>query len=314
LEPLFSVVIPAYRVTAYIAETLQSVVNQTFQNFEAIVVNDCCPDSVALERAIEPFRDRMVYVKHERNGGLAAARNTAIRIARGEWIAFLDGDDFWEPNYLEVQNEMIAAHPEASVIYGNARIVGSIHDGQPSQSFSPSQGPVTLTSLLNETVNIAVMNVTRRSALLEAGLFDESFRRCEDFDLWTRMLRRNVIFRYHSRVIAGYRRRGDSLSADAARMYESRLAVLEKLERDSTLDPGERAALNAAKLRWKAAMNLELSKVSLEQGASKDAARYMRDANAYFRRPHLALIQFLMERAPALLQSLMRLRRKWIGY
>src|ERR1700730_2251989 len=100
--PLISVIIPAYNVASYIDETLGGVFAQTFTDFEVIIVNDGSPDTEEFERAIQPYRESICYLKQE-NRGASGARNTGLRAARGELIAFLDADDLWSPNYLAEQ-------------------------------------------------------------------------------------------------------------------------------------------------------------------------------------------------------------------
>src|SRR5208283_4207726 len=99
--PQVSVIMPAYRVSAYIKDAVDSVLAQTFQDFELIVVNDGCPDTEALERVLGPYRSRIVYLKLEKNVGLASARNAGIQASHSPYIALLDADDIYEPNYLE---------------------------------------------------------------------------------------------------------------------------------------------------------------------------------------------------------------------
>src|SRR5580704_11335265 len=106
VSPAVSVIVPAYNTAEFIAETLDSVFQQTFTNSEVIVVNDGSPDTEKLEAVLEPFRHRIVYLKQE-NRGLSGARNTAIRKARGEFLAFLDSDDMWLPKYLETQVDFL---------------------------------------------------------------------------------------------------------------------------------------------------------------------------------------------------------------
>ena len=105
-----SVIIPAYNTAAYITETLDSVFAQTFKDFEVIVVNDGSPDTEDLERVLQPYRARIVYVKQE-NRGVSGARNAGILRARGEFLAFLDSDDVWLPDYLAEQMKFLEAHP-----------------------------------------------------------------------------------------------------------------------------------------------------------------------------------------------------------
>ena len=99
-EPLISVIIPAYNAASVIARTIDSVLSQTFTDFEILVVNDGSPDTPELEAVLESYR--IVYHKQE-NRGAGAARNVGVNNARGQFLAFLDADDYWLPNYLEAQ-------------------------------------------------------------------------------------------------------------------------------------------------------------------------------------------------------------------
>jgi len=99
LAPLVSVVIPAYQAAGRIRETLDSVFAQTYPNFEVVLVNDGSPDTEALEAAIRSYGERLIYIRQE-NRGPSGARNTAIRAARGKYIACLDSDDIYLPEHL----------------------------------------------------------------------------------------------------------------------------------------------------------------------------------------------------------------------
>lgn len=103
MEELISVIMPSYNTASYIAETVQSVLAQTYQNWELIIVDDCSTDDT--DEVIKPFLadDRIRYFKNEKNSGAAVSRNRALREAKGKWIAFLDSDDLWMPEKLEKQ-------------------------------------------------------------------------------------------------------------------------------------------------------------------------------------------------------------------
>src|SRR5438045_2913818 len=101
-QPSISIVMPAYKVAPYIGEALESVFEQTFTDYEVIVVNDGSPDTELFERALDPFMDRIIYMSQE-NRGVSVARNAGLRAARGEFVAFLDADDVWLPTYLQEQ-------------------------------------------------------------------------------------------------------------------------------------------------------------------------------------------------------------------
>src|SRR5277367_5736878 len=122
-SPKVSVIIPTYKTADLIAGCLDSVFAQTYSDFEAMVVNDGSPDTPELEKALQPYMDRIVYIKQE-NKRAAGARNNAIRQARGEYVAFLDSDDTWLPNHLAAQMKLVADDPALDLVYANALLVG----------------------------------------------------------------------------------------------------------------------------------------------------------------------------------------------
>jgi glycosyltransferase involved in cell wall biosynthesis len=113
-----SVVIPVYNCVEYTTAALDSVFAQTFTNFEVVLVNDGSPDTEMLEHLIAPYQDRIVYLKQE-NRGLSAARNTGIRAARGKYLAFLDSDDCWPPEYLAAQMKLFEETPSPDLVYSD---------------------------------------------------------------------------------------------------------------------------------------------------------------------------------------------------
>ena len=100
---LVSIIMPSYNTGAYIKKTIQSVINQSYQNWELIIVDDCSTDNT--DEAVQPFLNdmRIRYIKNEVNSGAAISRNRALMEAKGKWIAFLDSDDLWVPEKLEKQ-------------------------------------------------------------------------------------------------------------------------------------------------------------------------------------------------------------------
>ena len=114
MEVNFSVVIPLYNKEAYVAKTLNSVLNQTYQNFEVIIVNDCSTDnSLNVVHKIDDSRFKII--KHNKNKGLSASRNTGIKAATHSYIAFLDADDYWDSIYLETIWNLVKEYPDESV-------------------------------------------------------------------------------------------------------------------------------------------------------------------------------------------------------
>src|SRR5215207_5446450 len=120
--PRVSVIIPAFNVASFVKETLDSVFAQTYNNFEVILVNDGSRDSAELESALAPFFDRIVYAEQE-NLGASRARNLAICLSKGEYLAFLDGDDVWFPAFLLSQIEYLEKN-NLDMVYCDAELFG----------------------------------------------------------------------------------------------------------------------------------------------------------------------------------------------
>src|SRR5262245_31870668 len=158
-EPIFSVIVPAYKAAPYIQRTLEAVRAQAFSDYELILVNDGSPDTAEFERAILPYQQFLKYV-FQTNRGAAAARNAALRIARGRYVAVLDADDIWFPTYLEQQHAFLTAHPEADLVYADARLVGdSPLAGRTFMQTAPSRGRVTVESLLSLRCHVIASGV-----------------------------------------------------------------------------------------------------------------------------------------------------------
>lgn len=306
--PKVSVITPAYNTAGYIGETLESIFAQTYRDFEVVVVNDGSPDTPELEAALGPYRSRIVYLEHE-NGGPAAARNAGIRVARGAYVAFLDSDDLWEPDYLAVQIGMLEADPAIDALYPNGRTFGEgAAVGLTAMDLSPSDGPVTLERVLDERCNIPIYATARRDAVVRAGLFDETFRRAEDYELWLRMLHTGARIEYHSRPLVRYRVRSGSQSSDEGRQLRAGLQVLDKVERTMPLTPPERDALREARRRFTARMDLAEGKRAFFRGDTRRAIERLRESNRYFRQQKLALVILLLRLAPRLVRRAYDLR------
>ena len=222
--PAVSVVICAYNAAPYIADTIESVFAQTYQDYEIIVVNDGSTDDT--EQVLAPYFDRIFYVRQE-NAGPGAARNTAIRCALGHYIALLDSDDQWLPQYLETMLARLQAEPEIDVLYPNAILFGTPQwEGKLFQDVCPSRAPVTLEMFLTRECNVFISAVFKREILDIVGTFDETLRGSEDFDLWLRMLQQGYRFDFLREPLVRYRKRDDSLSSSSARYFQNVLCAL----------------------------------------------------------------------------------------
>ncbi|MEO8563675.1 MAG: glycosyltransferase [bacterium] len=303
--PVVSVVIPAYNASPYIAETLDSVFAQRFREFEVIVVNDGSPDTPALETALAPYRDRIEYIVRE-NGGPSAARNTAIRRARGALVAFLDGDDRWLPDCLSDQVARATANASAVVLHGDAEIIGDpLFAGKTLRQLNESDGEVDFLGLVTERCVITTScSMVRREVLLELGLFDETLRRSEDFDLWLRIAYRGGRFDTSSHVLGQYRRNGTGTSSNEEVMADSVIAVLDKCERTLSLTPREREAIEQARRQQRATKQLIEGKRAITEGDYQRARQALRAANSVMHSRKLTLVVHGLSIAPVLVARL----------
>jgi glycosyltransferase involved in cell wall biosynthesis len=278
---------------------LKSVFAQTYRDFEVVIVNDGSPDTPQLEQAIAPWRDQLIYV-HTENCGLAGARNNGIRTARGELIALLDSDDMWEPNYLEVQVRTLEEHPEADIVYPSALVFGN---GPGTSVFQKSHGEVTFTSLVRLTCVVMVSVLARREALVRAGLFDDRLRSCEDFDMWLRCVKNGSRIIYHDQILARYRRRPDSLSADDVWMASSALRVLVKMRDAVPLSEDERRELEKAILFFEGKRLFYEGKRALNSGDIPLAIDRLEKSNTYLHSPRVWMILLLIRTVPSIART-----------
>lgn len=306
--PQASVVIPAYNVAEFIADTLDSALAQTFQDYEIILVNDGSPDTDELEKVLAPYFKNIVYIK-QKNGGTAAARNTAIRAAQGELVAFLDGDDIWTPEYLAAQTGALAAK-NCDLIYADALLFGKTRDDNETfMQISKSDGEVTTESLISATCNVLTSGtVVRREAVLKVGLFDEDLPRIgmEDFDLWFRLAKAGARLDYQHRVLLKYRVRPNSLSGSNVQRAERNITSLEIIREKNTLTDSENRVLEKQLEAARAELEIETGKFNLTQGNFIEARQNFRRANEHHQKFKYRTIVFLLTINPKLVVKLFK--------
>lgn len=195
--PRFSVVIAVFNKEAYLAKTLQSVLDQTFTDFEVVIVNDGSTDGS--EAKILSFKDdRINYFKQE-NKGAAAARNTAIQKATGDYIALLDADDWWYPNHLELFQKSIQFFPEENV-FANAQELEIFEIIKPAQySFEKHNTKVSIEDYFTASFQTSILHssnfAVKKDFFKVVGYYNETYKTGEDTDLYIRMgLKTNIAF------------------------------------------------------------------------------------------------------------------------
>ena len=189
-SPTLSVIIPAYNVARYIRVAVTSALDQTYRDLEVIVVNDGSTDDtrLILDDLASDRRDPRLVLVHQDNAGVSAARNRGIRLARGRLIGFVDGDDVWQPAKAERHIAAMEADPAAAITFSNSLCIGE--DGEPTgRRLETKAGELTLRDMIrgNQFGNGSTP-VVRRECFDQAGLFRETLRSCEDYDMWCRIL------------------------------------------------------------------------------------------------------------------------------
>ena len=304
MPELVSVIIPVYNVAPYIGEALDSIFAQTCGDVEAIVINDGSTDETEVKLA--PYRDRIVYLK-QRNRGVMAARNAGLRVARGRYIALLDGDDLWAPRFLEVLVGMLESDASLSLAFPNAIFSGSPKfSGNLYQEVFPATEPVTFDRVLQRECHIFYSSVIRREALEDTGLFDESLKGqgAEDFDLWLRMLQRGHRFGFTTESLAKYRWRQDSLSNTGIGLLCCVISVYEKFLANELTAEDNRVWIKSRLPELRAQLNYAQFKDATSRSDFKRAAEHLANANRYYRRPKLMVAQIIMKLAPRLMAKI----------
>jgi glycosyltransferase involved in cell wall biosynthesis len=224
-SPIVSVVVPAYNYAGYILETLDSVFSQTLGDIEIIVVNDGSTDNTA--EVLRPLREagRIKYVE-QANGGLASARNTGFREARGEFLAFLDADDLWPPDKLEWQVAAMRGDPKVIVVYGRSVNMGEDPENAVGRRSLPS-GMVYEEFIVSNHMRSAGQALIRADALRAVDGFDAGIRYGEDWELWIRLAEKGP-FEYVDKLALYSRNHDSNMSKKILRMYWGSILVLEK--------------------------------------------------------------------------------------
>jgi glycosyltransferase involved in cell wall biosynthesis len=308
--PTVSVIIPAYNISAYIAETLDSVLRQTFKDLEILIINDGSPDTEEFEKILEPFMDEIIYLKGE-NKGAGFARNIAIEHARGELVAFLDGDDVWLPEFLESQVNFLRKH-NYDFVYADALLFGgSALNGKSFMKTAPSKGEANFDSLLSLKCNIITSgSVARKQTIVDAGMFETEKVRAHDYLLWLKMAKNGARIGYQKKVLLKYRVHLDSLSGNSVQRVERSINVYHRVLNKIELNDSQREIVKKQLARLEADLRVERGKSFLLQEDFDSAEKAFAEANKYRKSPRLQLIIWLVKLVPRYLLKFYKSRRK----
>ncbi len=223
--PTISVVIPAYNADRTILETIKSVQQQTFSDFEIIVIDDGSEDQTL--KVLSQVEDPRLKIYSYNNSGPSVARNLGISHSTGEYITFIDADDLWTPDKLEAQLAALQNHPEAGVAYSWTNFIGEtgefLRAGEPVWF----EGNVYTHLLNGNFMNSGSNPLIRRKAIKSVGEFDPTLRYCEDWEFWLRLAARWAFVVVPKPQIL-YRLSLGTSSSKIQAMEEGHLIVIEK--------------------------------------------------------------------------------------
>jgi glycosyltransferase involved in cell wall biosynthesis len=228
--PEVSVVIGAYNCGLYIKETVLSVINQVFKNWELVIVDDGSTDDTY--KIISNIRDdRIRVIRLDKNSGLPAiSRNTGIKASRGEFIAFLDHDDIWFPDKLSIQLQCLKEDPSIGLVCCNLKIMSSDKrfDNMNHIFDNRRRSGDLYKELMSSNFIVCSSVVTRAAILRDLGYFDEdpNIVACEDLELWLRIARQNKIV-FIPQSLGAYRVHDFNRSGDGKQLQRC-LCIVDK--------------------------------------------------------------------------------------
>lgn len=299
-QPTISVIIPTYNRPHLLVRAIRSIMNQTYQDFELIVADDASADNI--EKVVRGFNDRRIrYARHSHNKGGSAARNTGIRLAKGEFIGFLDDDDEWMPEKLEKQLKKFQGLPEKiGVVYSGFCYVKE--GGQEALQVSPSFRGKVYPNLLRSNFLSVLTPLVRKSCFEKVGVFDEILPGHQDWDMWLR-LSKYFEFEFVPEVLAKYYVHGRQMSVD----INARIQAMEKLMKRYQADLDANPSILSEHLRT-------LGKLYYIADRRREGRRYIcRSISLEPLRIKDYLHLFLSIMAPGLYKAFLKRRQHTIG-
>jgi glycosyltransferase involved in cell wall biosynthesis len=234
--PKVSVIVPVYNGMAYLPETITNLLNQTYTDFEVVIVNDGSTDNLA--EWVSQISDSRIKLISQENQGLAKTRNTGIRESQGEYLAFLDADDLWESTKLAKQVEVLDAHPEVGLVYSWVTYLNQQGKSTGRTVCYQAEGNVWSELVTKNLIECGSVPMVRRACLEAVGLFDEQLSHLnvgEDWDMWLRIAARYP-FKVIKESLVYYRQLTGSASKNYELVAKSFWAVIEKAFANASLE------------------------------------------------------------------------------
>jgi glycosyltransferase involved in cell wall biosynthesis len=272
--PKVSVIIPTYNRLAFLKEAVDSVLQQNFEDFELIVVDDGSTDGTA--EAIRQYGGRVKFISLPDNRGVSAARNRGILHARGKYIAFLDSDDLWVKGKLKIQVDFLDENPQYPLCYTDEIWIRKGKRVNPMIKHSKYSGWI-----FEKCLPLCIISpssaVMRKVLFSKVGLFDEALTICEDYDFWLRVTARFPVFFIDKKLIVKRGGHSDQLSQRSWGNDRFRVVAMEKLLSESSVTPKEKEMV-LKEMKKKCGI---LSKGFLKRGNELEARRYQEMMKQY---------------------------------
>jgi len=234
MNKMISVIIPTYNSEQFILQSVISVFKQSYKNYELIVVDDGSTDNT--RNLLNQYRKNLQYI-YQKNSGVSSARNTGIKKSKGEYIAILESDDFYEKYFLEELAEFIDII-DTDIVYCNMNIVDE-NNKNIGIRYKKEPEPVTIKRMLIQNYIVPSQTLIRKKLIENIGLFDEQIEVGDDWDFWLRALLNGCNFKYLNKCLTNYRvyknQSRSFMNIDKA--YKNELLILDKFYANFNLPP-----------------------------------------------------------------------------
>jgi len=275
--PAVSVIMPVYNTGDMVRTTIESVLAQTFSDFEFIIIDD--GSRAETSEIVRSYTDPRIRYCYQENQGMASARNRGIELAQGQYLAFLDHDDIWLPEKLDEQLKIFAAYPETMLVYSQVEFFNDRRSWLQDEPIL--NGQVFISLLRSCVIHSTSCVMVPRTALFNSALrFHPDSVPCDDYELWLRIALLGAV-RCTEKVLVRYRLHDHNISRQHNLMTAKRLHVIRQMfsvVRSSSISGWRKLRLN-----WEICRTLSWLYRHLAEGAvhSPDAVSYARQALYY---------------------------------
>lgn len=235
-----SVIIPTCNRAEKVCRAIRSVLDQTFSDYEIIVIDDASADDT--RNRLKEFGRSIKVIIHDETRGVSASRNSGIKQANGNYIAFLDSDDYWLPGKLETQIRFFRENPDALICQTNEIWIRKGRRVNPAKKHMKPSGDIFIPSLNLCLVSPSAV-MMKRALLDEVGLFDEEYPVCEDYDLWLRISCKYPVYLIDKDLLVKEGGASDQLSTSLKGMDRFRISSMIRLLERGVLNKGQERAV-----------------------------------------------------------------------